>query len=74
MLSRNIGSFSVRYCLHHGACNNDGKMQRPGGGYLAHLSDGDVPFFRVSFSSIFSRTGYQKNANFLERVASSSGG
>ena len=40
----------------------------PGGGYLVYLSDGDVPFFRVSFSPIFSRTGYQKKANFLEQV------
>ena len=40
----------------------------PGGGYLVYLTDGDVPFFRVSFSAIFSRTGYQKNANFLEQV------
>ena len=27
-----------------------------------------MPFFRVSFSPIFSRTGYQKKANFLEQV------
>ena len=40
----------------------------PGGGYLVYLSDGDVPFFRVSFSLIFSRTGHQKKANFLEQV------
>ena len=39
-----------------------------GGGYLVYLSDGDVPFFRVSFSPIFSRTGYQKKANFREQV------
>ena len=39
-----------------------------GGGYLVYLSDGDVSFFRVSFSPIFSRTGYQKKANFLEQV------
>ena len=39
-----------------------------GGGYLVYLSDGDVPFFRVSFSPIFSRTGYQKKANFLEQA------
>ena len=38
------------------------------GGYLVYLSDGDVSFFRVSFSPIFSRTGYQKKANFLEQV------
>ena len=37
-------------------------------GYVVHLSDGDVPFFRVSFSPIFSRTGYQKKVNFLEQV------
>ena len=30
----------------------------PGGG------GGYVPFFRVSFSPIFSRTGYQNKANF----------
>ena len=41
---------------------------RGGGGYLVYLTDGDVPFFRVSFSPIFSRTGYQKKANFLEQV------
>ena len=40
----------------------------PGGRYLVYLSDGDVPFFRVSFSPIFSRTGYQKKENFLEQV------
>ena len=40
----------------------------PGGEYLVYLSDGDVPFFRVSFSPIFSRTGYQKKANFLQQV------
>ena len=39
-----------------------------GGGYLVYLSDVDVPFFRVSFLPIFSRTGYQKKANFLEQV------
>ena len=39
-----------------------------GGGYLVYLSDGDVPFFRLSFSPIFLRTGYQKTANFLELV------
>ena len=40
-----------------------------GGGYLVYLSDGEVPFFRVSISPTFSRTGYQKKANFLEQVA-----
>ena len=39
-----------------------------GGGYLVYLSHGDVPNFRVSYSPIFSRTGYQKKANFLEQV------
>ena len=43
-------------------------MLEPWGGYLVYLSDGDVSFFRVSFSPIFSRTGYQKKANFLEQV------
>ena len=37
-------------------------------GYLVYLSDGNVPFFRVSFSPIFSITGYEKKANFLEQV------
>ena len=41
---------------------------RGGGGYLGYLSDGDMPFFRVSFAPIFSRTGYQKKENFLEQV------
>ena len=41
---------------------------RGGGGYLLYLSDGDVPFFRVSFLPISSRTGYQRKANFLEQV------
>ena len=36
--------------------------------YMVYLSDGDVPFFKVSFSPIFSRKGYQKKANFLEQV------
>ena len=29
-----------------------------------YLSDGDVPFFRVSFSPIFPGKGYQKKAIF----------
>ena len=37
-------------------------------GYLVYLSDGDVPFSRVSFSPIFYRAGYQRKANFLEQV------
>ena len=44
------------------------RAEIPGEGYLEYLSDGDVPFFRVSFSPIFPRTGYQKKANFLEQV------
>ena len=36
--------------------------------HLVFLSYRDVPFFRVSFSPFFSRTGYQKKANFLEQV------
>ena len=43
-------------------------LLHPRGGYLVYLTDGDVPFFRVSFSPIFTRTGYQKKANFLEQV------
>ena len=54
-----------RFKIEHkmGAC-----YPRGGGGNLVYLTDGDVPFFRVSFSPIFSRTGYQKKANFLEQV------
>ena len=37
-------------------------------GYLVYLSDGDVPFFRVSFSPLFSSAGYRKKAIFLEPV------
>ena len=40
---------------------------RGGGGYLVCLSDGDVPFFRVSFSPIFSRIGYHLKAKILEQ-------
>ena len=29
------------------------------GGYLAYLFDGDVPFFRISTSPLFSSAGYQ---------------
>ena len=36
--------------------------------FFSVLSHGDVPFFRVSFSPVFPRTGYQKKANFLEQV------
>ena len=39
-----------------------------GGGHSVYLCDMDVPFFRVSFSPIFSRSGYQKKAVFLEPV------
>ena len=48
--------------------NFETRIKARGEGYLVYLSDGDVPFFRVSFSPIFSRTGYQKKANFLEQV------
>ena len=43
-----------------------------GWGYLVYLSDRDVLFFRVLFSPISSRTGYQKKANFLEQVVKTS--
>ena len=36
--------------------------------YLVYLSDGDVPFLWVSFSPIFSSTGYHNRAIFLEQV------
>ena len=44
--------------------------KRAGGGgrYLVYFSDGDVPFFRVSFSPIFSRMAYQNRAVFLAPV------
>ena len=35
--------------LYHGLSST-----KPEEGYLVYLSDGDVPFFRVSFSPIFS--------------------
>ena len=60
--------FSIFSALHY---VHQGSYSR-GGGYLVYLSDGDVPFFRVSFSPIFSRTGYQKKANFLEQVVKTS--
>ena len=39
---------------------------------LVYFSDRDVPFFRVSFSPIFSRTGHQYKAIFLEPVVNTS--
>ena len=48
------------------------QVPSPGGGYLVYLSDGDVPFFTVSFSPIFPRTGNQKKASFLEPVVKTS--
>ena len=46
-----------------------GKMDRVhGGGYLVYLSDGDVPFFGVSFLPFFSRRGYETKAMFLKPV------
>ena len=41
-------------------------LSSQGGIYLVYLSEGNVPFFWVSFSPIFSRTEYQKKAVFLE--------
>ena len=38
------------------------------GGVLSILSDGDVPFFRVSFSPLFSSAWYRSKAIFLEPV------
>ena len=35
---------------------------------VGYLGMWDVPFFKVSFSPTFSRTGYQKKANLLEQV------
>ena len=43
-------------------------VQSPGRGYLVYLSSGDVPFFRVSFSPIFARMGYQNKIIFLQPV------
>ena len=45
-----------------------GEVPGEGGGYLVYLSDGDVPFFRVLFSPIFSRTWYQTKAFLPEPV------
>ena len=46
-----------------------GSSKRPPGGlYSVYLIDGDVTFFRVSFSSIFPRAGYQRKDVFLELV------
>ena len=44
------------------------KIVRGGGEYLVYLFDRDVPFFRVSFSPICYKTGYQKKAIFLDPV------
>ena len=41
---------------------------RGGGGALGIFVRRGCAVFRVSFSPIFSRTGYQKKANFLEQV------
>ena len=40
--------------------------KKPGGGVLSIFSDGHVPFFRVSFSPIISRTWYPKRTFFSE--------
>ena len=44
-------------------------MSPGGGGFTKYiLSDGDVPFYMVSSSPIFSRMGHQKWANFFKPV------
>ena len=48
--------------------DHDIRFTTRGGGVLSIFVRRDVLFFRVSFSPIFSRTGYQKKANFLEQV------
>ena len=53
---------------HSGTSHQNAWNTRGGGGYLAYLSDGDVPFFRVSFSPIFSKTGSQNTGRFLEHL------
>ena len=40
-----------------------------GGGYLVYLSDGDMPFFRVSFSPIFLEQGIKRRQVFWSRLA-----
>ena len=48
----------------HALCQKNALLSWREGGYLVHVSDGKVPFLRVSFLPIFSRTGYQKKAIF----------
>ena len=43
-------------------------LQRGGGGVLSIFVQQGCAVFRVSLSPIFSRTGYQKKAIFLEQV------
>ena len=40
-----------------------------GGGYLVYLSDGDVPFFRVSFLQIFLEQGIKRRQIFWSRLS-----
>ena len=67
-----ITDFAIILVVHDNVGNpgvRKPKFQSPG--YIVYLPDGDVPFFRVSFSPIFPRTGYQRRASFLELVVKS---
>ena len=48
---------------------SDTELFSGGGGNLVHLSDVDVPFFRVLFSPISSRAEHQKKAIFWTRLS-----
>ena len=41
----------------------------PGGGYLVYLSDGDVPFFRVSVRLFFLEQGIKRRQVFWIRLS-----
>ena len=60
-VQENCSKFNRRLCVIS-------RAHRTREGYLVNLSDGDLPSFRVSFSPIWSRTGYQKKEIFLKLV------
>ena len=66
-LQRRLLSYDIANAL---SGKNYGKLdlKSRGGGLLSIFGRQAVPFFRVSFSPIFSRTGYQSKDLFLEQV------